>query len=105
MGKLLLFLSLLIFPQLLAVLLHLRLVRYSKLLALILGILSAGLVFLFLSPIFFFEGLREAQLMGEVRCGMPGLAALMMVFTGTIVELCVAAPIHVCILRRSRSTK
>jgi hypothetical protein len=87
LGRLLSFISLLVFPQVLGVLLYFRLRRLPNWIAVSLAALTPPLVFFFLSPVFFFAGMREAQAKGELTCGMPVMAALMMVFTGSIVEL------------------
>ena len=100
--RLLLLLSLFVFPQLLGVLLHLRLTRFSRWLACVLGIFGAALTFFYLSPIFFFAGLREAQLRGEVNCGMPALAATVMVLLGTGVQFFTAAAIHLWLFHKAK---
>jgi hypothetical protein len=86
LGRLLSFISLLVFPQLLGVLVYFRLTRLPNWIAVTLAALTPPLVFFFLSPVFFFAGMREAQAKGELTCGMPAMAALMMVFTGSIAE-------------------
>ena len=100
--RLLLFLGLLIFPQLLGVLLYLRLVRFPIWPARILAVLGAVFAFFYFSPIFFFAGFREAQLRGEV-CGMPALAATFMVLIGTGFQLFIAVVIQLCLSRRRRA--
>ena len=87
LGRLLSFISLLVFPQLLGVLLYFRLRRLPNWLAVTLAALTPSLVFFFLSPLFFFAGFKEAQARGELTCGMPAIAALVMVFNGSIMEL------------------
>lgn len=102
--KLLLLLSLFVFTQLLGVLLYYRLSRLPKWLARGLGLLGATLAFFFLSPLFFFAGIREAQLRGEViSCGMPAMAATVMVLIGTGIQLLIAAAIQLWLSVRSRS--
>ena len=98
--NLILFLSLFVFTQLLGVLLYLRLARLPKWLARGLSLLGTTFAFFFLSPIFFFAGIREAQLRGEVICGLPVMAATFMVLIGTGFQLCTAAAIHLWLARR-----
>jgi hypothetical protein len=102
--RLLLLLSLLIFPQLLGVLLYLRLVRFPRWLARILAVLGVVSAFFYLSPIFFFAGLREAQLRGE-GCGMPALAATFMVLIGTGFQLFIAVVLQLCLYRRGKAVR
>ena len=101
--RLLLLLSLLVLPQLLGVLLYFRLARLPKWLARGLCVVGVASAFFFLSPIFFFAGLREAQLRGEVSCGMPAVAALFMVLIGTGFQLFIAAAIQLWLSRRGRA--
>ena len=97
----LMFLSVLIFPQLLGVLLYLRLSRLPGWLARGLAILAPAVVFFFLSPFFFLAGIREAQLRGETSsCGMPALAAAFLILVGTLLQLCIAPGVHLWLLRR-----
>jgi hypothetical protein len=49
------------------------------------GVLTPPVLFFFLAPSFFFEGLREAQLKGET-CGMPAAAAGILLLLGTVAE-------------------
>lgn len=99
----LLLLSLFAFTQLLGILLYFRLARLPKWLARGFCPLATALAFLFLSPIFFFAGLREAQLRGEVNCGMPAMAATLMVLIGTGIQLFIAAAIHLWLFYRGRT--
>ena len=94
-GRLLETASVLIFPQLLGVLLYIR-IRRLKWFARIVAVLVPSLVFFFLSPIFFFAGIREAQARDELTCGMPALGALMLVFIGTLLEFGGALILHAC---------
>jgi len=87
LGRLLSFISLLVFPQVLGVLLYFRLRRLPNWIAITVAALTPSLVFFFLSPLFFFAGFKEAQARGELTCGMPAMAALVMMFTGSIAEL------------------
>ena len=100
---LLLLLSVFVFTQLLGVLLYYRLARLPKWLARGLGVLGATFAFLYLSPLFFFAGFSEAQLRGEVTCGMPAMAAAFMVLIGTGFQLLLAAAIHFWMSRIGRS--
>ena len=87
------------FPQLLGILLFFRLSRAPRWVAAIAGTIGPAIFFVWLAPIFFFAGLREAYANGE-RCGMPALAALSVLMAGTIIQLVLGLITHV-ILRRS----
>src|SRR5215475_4028444 len=100
--RLLLLLSVFVFPQLFGVLLHSRLMRFPRWLRCVAGILGGVSTFFFLSPIFFFAGIREAQLRGELNCGMPAMAATLMVLVGTSIQLCTAVIIHAWLIRKTR---
>jgi hypothetical protein len=89
-----LLLSLLIFPQMLGFLLYLRLTRFPRWIAHVLGVFAATFAFLYLSPILFFAGLREAQLRGELTCGMPAFGATILVLVGTGIQLLIASTVH-----------
>ena len=101
-SRWLLLLSVFVFTQLLGVLLYFRLTRLPKWLAHGLCVVAAVLAFFFLSPLFFFAGMREARLRGELTCGLPALAAAFMVLIGSGFQLFVAAAIHVWLARRRR---
>jgi hypothetical protein len=89
-GRLLLLIGTFVFPQLLGVLLHFRLTRFPRWIAFTLGVLTPTALFFFLAPSFFFAGLREAQLKGEVTCGMPAAAAAFLVLLGTVAQVFVS---------------
>ena len=91
--------SVLIFPQLLGVLLYLRLSWLPGWLARGLAILAPAVVFFFLSRLFLLADLRETQ--DESGCGMPALAAAFMILAGTVLQLCVAPGVHLWFLRKS----
>jgi len=88
-GRLLLLISTFVFPQLLGVLLYFRLTRFPRWIAFTLGVLTPPALFFFLAPSFFFDGLREAQLKGET-CGMPAVAAGVLVLLGTVAQVFVS---------------
>ena len=88
------------FPQVLGVLLYFRLIRFSSRLACVLGVLTPAALFFYLAPSFFFAGLREAQLNGEVTCGMPAVAAAFMVLLGTAAEVCVGLIVQLYLFRK-----
>jgi hypothetical protein len=89
--SLILLLSTFLFPQLIGALLHFRLVHRSRWLAFVLGLLVPPALFFYLARLLFFAGLPEVQ---QAGCGMPGLAAAMMLLAGTAAELIVAMPIQ-----------
>ncbi len=100
LWTLLLLFSTFALPQLLGVLLYFRLTRWPRWLALSLGILTPVILFLFLSPLFFFAGLREAAARGEVTCGLPAMAATFMVLAGTVVQFVVALIIQLWLFKK-----
>lgn len=100
--RLLLLASLFVFPQLLGVLLCLRLSRFPRWIGRVLGVLVPALSFFFLAPHFFFAGLREAALKGELNCGMPAAVAAFMMLLGTGVHLVVALVVQVYLSKRHR---
>lgn len=104
-GRLLLLLSVFVFPQLLGILLYYRLAWLPKWLARVVCVLATAFAFLFISPVFFFAGIREAQLRGDLNCGMPAMAATMMVLIGTGFSLFIAGAIHLRLFLRSRACK
>ena len=83
--RILLLAGLLVFPQVLGVLLYYRLRRAPRWLAFIAAALAPAILFFFLSPIYFFAGVREAY--AREGCSMPAVAATILVFAGTIMEL------------------
>jgi hypothetical protein len=91
------------FPQLLGLLLYLRLRRAPRWFAVIASSLAPAVVFFFLAPIFFFAGLREAQAAGELTCGMPVVAALMFFFTGFIAQFFGSLIMQALLFKRRRS--
>lgn len=103
---LLLLISTFVVPQLLGVLLHFRLIRFSRWLAFTLGALTPAAMFFVLAPHFFFAGLREAASRGEIMpCGMPAVAAAFMVLSGTGAQVVVGLIVHVYLLFRQSSFK
>ncbi len=97
-------LSVFIFPQLLGVLLYLRLSRAPRWLAVTASTLVPTLVWVFLAPIFLFAGVREAQTAGAVTCGMPAYGALLLLFAGTIMQVFISLIVQVLLLQRRRRT-
>lgn len=95
-----LLLGLLTFPQLLGVLLYFRLSRFSRWLARFLAFLCPALVFIYLSPIFFFGRVSEAQVNGEAACGTSMIGFVFLIYVGTVVQLLTALVIQVILFRR-----
>jgi hypothetical protein len=79
--------SIFAFPLLLGILLYYRLRWAPRWLAVITASLAPAIFFFWLAPIYFFAGLRQAYASGKETCGMPALAATMLVFFGTAIEL------------------
>ena len=74
------------FPLLLALLLYYRLNRAPRWVAAIVLLLGPPVFFVFLAPIYFFAGIREAQASGE-GCGMPAMGAILLLYAGTAIQL------------------
>jgi hypothetical protein len=75
------------FPLLLGILLYYRFRWAPRWLAVIAASLAPAFFFFWLAPIYFFAGLREAYASGKETCGMPAMAATILVFFGTAIEL------------------
>jgi hypothetical protein len=89
--------SLFALPQLLGVLLYFRLARLPRLLAFALGVLVPTILFFYFARMFFYAGLVEATAKDQVTCGMPFVAAAIMILTGTVVQSVVAFIIQLCL--------
>ena len=89
-----------VFPQLLGILLFYRLHRAPRWVARTAAILAPAVLFFFLAPILFFTGLREAAARGEVNCGMPAVAAGIIVIFGTLIQLVLSLVTHVVLRLR-----
>jgi len=96
----LLLICLFVFPQVLGVLLYFRLIRFSRWLAYILAVLIPAALFFYLAPSLFFAGLREAQLKGEVTCGMPAVAAGFLILLGTVAQVFVGLIVQLYLFRK-----
>jgi hypothetical protein len=68
-----------------------------------LSFLTPAALFFYLSPLFFFAGLREAQLSGKVTCGMPALAAGVMVLFGTAAQMLVGFGVQLYSFRKDNN--
>ena len=90
-----------VLPQLLGVLLYFRLIRFSKWLAFVLGVLAPGFLFFYLAPAFFFPGVREVATNGAPTCGNAAVAAGFMVLLGTAFQFVLAffVQLHLLIKR------
>ena len=75
------------FPQLLGILLYLRLSRAPRWVASIAAVLAPAIFFILLAPIFLFAGVREAYARGERGCGMPAMGAILLLYAGTIIQV------------------
>ena len=94
------------FPQLLGVLLYLRLGRAPRWIAVSIGLLAPAVFFVFLAPILFFAGIREAQARGEGGgCGMPAMGAILMLYAGIVVQLGLGLTVQVFLATRRRRQK
>ena len=101
--RFLLLASTFVLPQLIGVLLFFRLVRRSRWLAFAFGILVPAGLFLYLAPLFFFPAGTET--LNRSGCGMPALAAALMVLAGTVAELIVSLPIQLYLFRHNRRSR
>lgn len=73
-------------PQLLGILLYFRLSRAPRWVAVIAGAVAPAVVFFLLARIFIVAEIREIQARGDM-CGMPIVAALILLYMGTIIQL------------------
>jgi hypothetical protein len=80
-----LFFSLLIMPQLLGVLTYFRLRRYKDFLGHAVGFLVPPFLYFFFSWLMFLYVPREA--LAKDGCGMPALAAMFIILSGTIAQI------------------
>jgi hypothetical protein len=99
------FLSLLstfVLPQLLGVLLYFQVIRFSKWLAFVLGVLVPGFAFFFVGQAFFFAGIREVAAKGEMTCGMPAVAAGVIFLLATAFSFVVAFLVQLGFLIKRR---
>lgn len=102
--RLLLLISTFVFPQVLGVLLYFRVTRFPRWVAFTMGVLSPAALFFCLAPSFFFAGLREAQLRGEM-CGMPAVAAGFLFLMGTAAQVLVALVVQSYLFSRQSGSK
>ena len=86
LWRLLFLASVVVFPQLLGILLYFRLSRAPRWVAAIVAALAPAVVFFWLDRIFMIAALRELYARGE-RCGMPAFGAVLLLFTGTAIQL------------------
>ena len=87
--------SVFVFPHLVGILLFYRLHRAPRWIARTAGILAPAALFFWLAPILFFAGLREAAARGEIiSCGMPAVAAGIILILGTVVQVVVGLITH-----------
>jgi hypothetical protein len=84
--QLFLFFSLISLPQLLGVLVYFRLRRFQKLLAHILGFLTPPGLFFYFSWLFWIYVPYQNHVF-DGGCGMPLLAASIMIFSGTGIQV------------------
>lgn len=100
--RILLLISLFVFPQLFGILLCLRLSRYRRWIGSVLGVLVPAVTFFFIAPHYFFAGVREAALKGPANCGMPAMAAAFLLVMGTGVHLILGLVVQVFLAKRNR---
>jgi hypothetical protein len=103
MWRLLFLASIVVFPQLLGILLYFRLSRAPRWVAAIVAAVAPAVVFFWLDRIFLMVALREVYARGE-RCGMPAFGAILILFTGTAIQL-VLGIITQAVLAASRRHK
>jgi hypothetical protein len=94
--------SVFVFPHLLGILLFYRLNRAPGWIARIAAILAPAALFFWLAPILFFAGLREAAARGEMNCGMPAVAAGIILLFGTGVQIVVGLITHAVLAARRK---
>lgn len=84
--RLFLLLTIFAFPLLLGLLLYYRLGGAPRWLAGMAVILAPAVFFVLLAPIYLFAGIRGAHASGE-SCGMPAFGAILLLYTGTALQL------------------
>ena len=84
--RLLLLAGSLVFPQLLGILLYYKLSRVPRWVAAIAAALAPAIFFFWFTRMLMIANLREAYAHGE-RCGMPAVAAGILLLMGTTIEL------------------
>ena len=87
--RVLLLISMFVFPQLLGVLLYFRLRRLPRWLAAILATLAPALFFFWFARLLFMFEMREAYARGD-GCGLPAMAAAIIILAGTTIHLVLA---------------
>jgi len=78
--------GILVFPQLLGVLLYFKLSRVPRWIAAIAAALAPAIFFFWFTRMLMIANLREAYAHGE-RCGMPAVAAGILLLAGTTIQL------------------
>ena len=79
--------SVFVFPHLLGILLYYRLRWAPGWIARTVAGLAPAVIFFWLAPILFFAGIREAAARSESGCGMPAVAAGIILLLATGVQL------------------
>jgi|SRR5687767_695858 len=89
--------SVFVFPHLLGILLYYRLHWAPRWIARTAASLAPAVIFFWLAPILFFAGIREAAASG-MNCGMPAVAAGIILLLATGVQLVLGPFIHVVLV-------
>ena len=89
--------SVFVFPQLLGILLYYRLRWAPGWIARTVAGLAPAVIFFWLAPILFFAGIREAAASG-MNCGMPAVAAGIILLLATGVQLVLGLFFHVVLV-------
>ena len=89
--------SVFVFPQLLGILLYYRLRWAPGWIARTVAGLAPAAIFFWLAPILFFAGIRESAASG-MNCGMPAVAAGIILLLATGVQLVLGLFFHVVLV-------
>lgn len=92
--RVLVLISVFVFPHLLGILLYYRLHRAPRWVAVTVGVLAPAIIFFWLAPFLFFAGIREATARGEMNCGMPAVFIGFFLLAGTVIQLVLGLVTH-----------
>ena len=102
--RILLEVSLFVFPQLLGILLYFRLRWAPRWITSIVAALAPAFVFFWLARIILMAGLREYYARDHSGCGMPALGAAILLLAGTVFHVVLGGIVQGVLLARRRRT-
>ena len=98
--RMLVLVTVFVFPHVLGILLYYRLHRAPRWVAVTVGILAPAIIFFWLAPFLFLAGIREATARGETGCGMPAVFIGFFLLAGTVIQLVLGLVTHAVLNRR-----